>query len=164
VVAVVEDDLVLAEVAPDADGLGREAGDPGDLRPADRALLQQGEAALASVGASLGACRFREGLRGAMAYAQETNRYLNQEEPWKTRASDPAAAARSLYTAIGAIEALKLAFYPFLPFSSQRLHAILGHAEPIDANGWRTVLPVAGSALQQPEPLFKKLEPLEGAA
>ena len=138
--------------------------DPGDLRPADRALLQQGEAALASVGASLGACRFREGLRGAMAYAQETNRYLNQEEPWKTRARDPAAAARSLYTAIGAIEALKLAFYPFLPFSSQRLHAILGHAEPIDANGWRTVLPVAGSALQQPEPLFKKLEPLEGAA
>ena len=30
-VALVEDDLVLAEVAPDADGLGREAGDPGDL-------------------------------------------------------------------------------------------------------------------------------------
>ena len=82
---------------------------------------------LASVGESIAACRFREGLRTALAYAQETNRYLNQEEPWKTRESDPAAAARALYTALGAIEVLKLAFYPYLPFSSQQLHA---HARP----------------------------------
>ena len=138
--------------------------DPGELRPADRALLEQGETALASVGASIAACRFREGLRAALAYAQETNRYLNQEEPWKTRQSDPAAAARCLYTAIGAIEALKLAFYPFLPFSSRRLHALLGHTDAVDAAGWQTQPPVAGAALQEPEPLYKKLEPLEGAA
>jgi methionyl-tRNA synthetase len=139
-------------------GFGGKVPQPGELREADKALLDSGEQALASVAESLAACRFREALRTAMAYAQETNRYLNQEEPWKTRESDPPAAASSLYTAIGAIEVLKLAFYPFLPFSSQRLHEMLGHTGAIGAQGWNATLPVAGAQLQQPAPLFKKLE------
>jgi methionyl-tRNA synthetase len=132
--------------------------DPGTLRDNDKALLDGGATMLASAGESMAACRFREALRTAMAYAQETNRYLNQEEPWKTRERDPPAAARALYTAIGAIEALKLAFYPFLPFTSQRLHAMLGHDDAIGAKGWAVTVPVAGTPLQQPQPLFKKLE------
>jgi len=133
--------------------------DPGQLRAGDLALLRQGEEMLAGVGASIGACHFREGLRTAMAYAQETNRYLNQEEPWKTRETDPAGAARSLYTALGAIEALKLALYPYLPFSSQQLHLLLGDDGPMGGAGWQTALPVAGRALKEPAPLFKKLDP-----
>jgi methionyl-tRNA synthetase len=135
--------------------------DPGVLRDADKALLEAGAAALAAAGGSLAACRFREALRTAMAYAQEANRYLNHEEPWKTRESDPPAAARALYTAIGAIEALKLALYPFLPFTSQRLHVMLGHSDAIDAHGWNATLPVARTPLQPPQPLFKKLDPPE---
>jgi methionyl-tRNA synthetase len=138
--------------------------DPGTLRDADKALLDGGASMLASAGESLAACRFREALRTAMAYAQETNRYLNQEEPWKTRESDPPAAARALYTAIGAIEALKLAFYPFLPFTSQRLHAMLGHDDAIGVRGWSVTVPIAGTPLQQPQPLFKKLELPEAVA
>jgi methionyl-tRNA synthetase len=134
--------------------------DPGELQENDRTLLRQGEEMLASVGESIAACRFREGLRTALGYAQEANRYLNQEEPWKTRESDPAAAGRALYTALGAIEALKLALYPYLPFSSQRLHAMLGHDDNIDAGGWSVSLPAPGAALRQPEPLFKKLDPI----
>jgi methionyl-tRNA synthetase len=138
--------------------------DPGTLREPDQALLDSGQAALASIGESLAACRFREGLRAALAYAQEANRYLNQEEPWKTRESDPPAAARALYTAIGAIEVLKLAFYPYLPFTSQRLHAMLGHDDAIDAKGWTAAAPVAGTPLQPPEALYKKLDTPEPVA
>jgi methionyl-tRNA synthetase len=139
---------------------GGKVPDPGELRDTDRELLSGGEEMLAAVGQSIAACHFREGLRTAMAYAQETNRYLNQEEPWKTRESDPQAAARALYTAIGAIEALKLALYPYLPFSSQGLHALLGHDDGIDAGGWSARRPVAGQSLREPAPLFKKLDPL----
>ena len=134
--------------------------DPRELRESDEALIAQGEEALRSVGESLAACRFREGLRAALAYAQETNRYLNQEEPWRTRSTDPAAAARSLFTAVAAIEALKVAFYPFLPFSSQRLHAFLGHDDAVEDGGWRVRRPAPGAPLRQPEPLFRKLDPL----
>ena len=132
--------------------------DPGELRESDSALLSQGETALAAVGASIAACHFREGLRTALAYAQETNRYLNQEEPWRTRSTDPAAAGRSLYVALAAIETLKLALYPYVPFSSQRLHAMLGHDDAIEAAGWSVTPPKPGASLRPPEPLFKKLE------
>jgi len=142
----------------------RKVPDPGALREADQTLLDQGQEALAAVGEAIGACHFREGLRAALAYAQEANRYLNQEEPWKTRESDPPSAARALYTAIGAIEVLKLALYPYLPFTSQQLHEMLGHSGPVDAQGWIAVVPVAGTPLQKPEPLFKKLDAPEAVA
>ncbi len=132
---------------------------PGALTAADRELIARGEAALRSIGESLGAARFREGLRGALAYAQEANRYLNQEEPWKKRHDDAGASGRVLYTALAAIETLNVAFLPFIPFSSQRLHALLGHAGAIEEQGWSAVLPEPGAALQKPEPLFKKLDP-----
>ncbi len=131
---------------------------PGTLQPADEELLAQGQTALEAAGTALSACRFREGLRAAMAFAQETNRYLNQQEPWKTRESDPPAAARALYTALAAIEVLKVAFSPYLPFSSQRLHEMLGHDSEVEAQGWASVRPTPGAPLRQPEPLFKKLD------
>jgi methionyl-tRNA synthetase len=134
--------------------------EPGELREGDLALLRQGDEALTAVGASIGACEFRKGLRAAMDYAQETNRYLNQEEPWKTRETDPAAARRALYTAIGAIEVLKLALYPYLPFTAQRLHAMLGDDGTIEDQGWQALKPRPGASLMPPEPLFKKLEPV----
>jgi methionyl-tRNA synthetase len=143
---------------------GEKVPEPGTLQEADRTLLEQGQEALRAVGESIAACHFREGLRAALAYAQEANRYLNQEEPWKTRESDPPAAARALYTAIGAIEVLKVALYPYLPFTAQRLHAMLGHDGPVEATGWSAVVPVAGTPLQKPEPLFQKLDPPEPVA
>ena len=134
---------------------------PGVFNEADEALLDEGGRMLDAVGASIAACHFREGLRAALAYAQETNRYLNQEEPWKARESDPKSAARSLYTALGAIEALKVAFSPFLPFSSAKLHGMLGHDSTLESQGWSFQRPQAEMLLGVPEPLFKKLELIE---
>jgi methionyl-tRNA synthetase len=135
--------------------------EPGGLKESDEALLREGERALEEVGASIAACEFRRGLRRALDYAQLTNRYLDQEAPWKAlsegRRDD---AARALYTALAAIEALKLAFYPYLPFSSQELHTLLGHDGRVDSTGWQACRPEPGRALPEPRPLFKKLEPL----
>lgn len=132
--------------------------EPGTLRVSDEELLSQGAEALASVGASINACKFREGLRTALSFAQETNRYLNAEEPWNTRKTDMAATARSLYTALCAIEILKVAFYPYLPFSSEKLNELLGHTDRLDAGGWQSVRPIPGASMQEPVALFKKLE------
>jgi hypothetical protein len=38
---------------------------------------------------------------------------------------------------------------------------MLGHEGTIEAGGWRALRPVPGAPINQPEPLFKKLEPLE---
>jgi len=50
-----------------------------------------------------------------MTLAHEANRYLDGKAPWKAIKTDRQAAANSLYTAIGAISALKTMFSPFLP-------------------------------------------------
>ena len=133
---------------------------PGELDTQSRALLERAQVALDDVGESIALCRFRAGLLAAMGFAQETNRYLDDKAPWKAIRDDAQSAAMSLYTALGAINVLKVALYPYLPFTSERLHGHLGFEGEVAAGGWRVVVPPAGQSLREPEALFKKLEPL----
>jgi methionyl-tRNA synthetase len=98
----------------------------GELDSQSRALLDRAEATLKTVDGLLYRCHFREAMRSAMSLAQEANRYLDDKSPWKVIKQDRPAAAASLYTAIGVISELKTMLYPFLPFSSQKLHEYLG--------------------------------------
>ncbi len=133
--------------------------DPGELDDAARNLLSRAEAALAEAGEHIAACRFRAGLGAAMALAQEGNRYLDEEAPWRAISRDRQAAARALYVVIGVINTLKVILHPYLPFSSERLHASLGYEGVIQEAGWRFEVPPPGQHLLQPEALFKKLDP-----
>jgi methionyl-tRNA synthetase len=93
-----------------------------------------------------------------MALAQDVNRYLDDTAPWKMIKQDREAAGKSVYTAIGAISALKTLLYPFLPFTSQKLHNYLGFEGDVRDAGWQLQLPAAGQKLPQPQALFVKLE------
>ncbi|HEY3081628.1 MAG TPA: methionine--tRNA ligase [Chloroflexota bacterium] len=127
---------------------------PGPSRPADLALAEAAAASLPRVGALLAGCRFRDGLREALGLAREANRYLDARAPWK---EDDLACATTLHAALGAIETLKVAFAPFLPFSAARLHGLLGHDDPLEEQGWRPRQPRPGARLPRPEPLFRKI-------
>lgn len=48
--------------------------------------------------------------------------------------------------------------YPFLPFSSQKLHEFLGFAGNVADDGWQHRLPPPGQKLKLPQPLFTKLD------
>jgi methionyl-tRNA synthetase len=133
---------------------------PGELDLESRALLDRAKTALDEVGENISLCRFRAGLSTAMGFAQETNRYLDDKAPWKAIRDYPELAATSLYTALGAINALKVALHPYLPFTTEKLHGYLGFGGEIASGGWQAVVPPAGQALKEPEALFKKLEPL----
>ena len=133
--------------------------DPGELDSRSDKLIQLVEAKLTEVGEQLDGCHFRAGLSTAMSVAQEANRYLDETAPWKALPDDRTSAARSLYTVITAINGLKVAFWPYLPFSSERLHELLGYDAPITQEGWQLVRPIVGQALREPAPLFPKLDP-----
>ncbi len=94
-----------------------------------------------------------------MGLAQNTNRYLDETAPWKALPDDRPAAARSLYTVIAVINGLKVAFWPFLPFSCERLHGYLGFDTPITEDGWTMAQVPPGRQLREPAPLFTKLDP-----
>ena len=157
--------------------------DPGELRPDDLELLAAVEAGFESVGEHLEAVHLRAGLGEAMRLASEVNKYLDKSAPWFEVKTDKAAAAKSIYTALRAVDNLKIQLSPFLPFTCERLHHYLGYSEPLfgeqavkavtDDLGEHTVLRYApgrasgewtpstllpGQALQPPEPLFKKLD------
>jgi len=134
--------------------------DPGELDDAGRNLLARAEAALAETGKHIAACHFRAGLGSALALAQEANRYLDEQAPWRTISQDRQSAARALYVVIGVINTLKTALCPYLPFSSERLHRSLGYEGTVQGAGWRVEVPPPDQRLLRPEALFKKLDPI----
>ncbi len=131
---------------------------PGELDSPSQALIGKAEDALKGMDGLLYRCHFREAIRSAMSLAQEVNRYLDDKSPWKVIKEDKQAAADSLYVALYAISCLKTALYPFLPFSSQKLHEYLGFEGDVQDDGWKLHPPLAGQKLPEPKPLFTKLE------
>ncbi len=130
----------------------------GELDAPSRALLGKAAETLKIMDKLLYGCHFKEAIRVAMTLAQEANRYLDDKAPWKAIKESRAAAGTALNVAISVIAALRTAFYPFLPFSSQRLHEYLGFSGTVESAGWRLSSPAAGQALIEPKPLFTKLD------
>jgi len=156
---------------------------PGELRPADQEILASIEAGFDRVGALYTAVKLRAALAETLRLATEVNKYLDLAGPWFEIKNDKAAAATTIYTALCAIDSLKVLFAPVLPFTCEKLHTYLGYEAPLfgkpfvqtvsDSLGEHTVLRYdpalasgrwqpgriqPGQKLQPPAPLFKKLE------
>jgi methionyl-tRNA synthetase len=157
--------------------------EPGELRPADLEILATVDAGFATVAEHLDAVRLRAGLGEAFRLAGEVNKYLDRAAPWAEVKTGKAAAAKTIYTALRAIDSLKILLAPFLPFTCEKLHSYLGYQLPLfgeqfvesveDELGEHQVLRYrpdgasgrwlpsrlpAGQPLGQSAPLFKKLE------
>jgi methionyl-tRNA synthetase len=158
--------------------------DVNSLREIDKQLLETIENGFDSVGAELEAVHLRSALGEAMKLATAVNQYIDQTSPWSEVKKDKAEAARSIYTALRAIDSLKVLFAPFLPFTSEKLNQYLGYDTPLfgeqyieeveDSLGvhnvlryrpptdpepkWKPSQLQPNQALRQPGPLFKKLE------
>ena len=157
--------------------------EPGELGSEDQKLLQVIEGGFETIGAHLEAVQIRAALQEAMRLAREANGYLDRAPWFKVIDEDKQAAARTVYTALRAVDSLKVLFAPFLPFSSEKLHSALGYEghlfgdqrietyqeetrshsaliyEAADAIGrWEPSELPAGQSLTKPKPLYKKLD------
>jgi len=131
---------------------------PGDLDNESQVLLDKARQTLTTMDGLISQCYFKDAIKVAMVLAQEANRYLDQKAPWKTIKQDKPGAGTSLYVTISVLSCLRTVFYPFLPFSSQKLHEYLGFPGNVQDNGWNFVLPPPGQKLVSPLPLFTKLD------
>src|SRR6266508_1922787 len=104
-----------------------EAPEPGELSEADRGLLAVVEAGFETVGNLIATARFKAALSEALRLSDLANKYVSDQEPWKLVKGDRDRAATVLYVALRAVDSLKVLFTPFLPFSSQKLHELLGY-------------------------------------
>jgi methionyl-tRNA synthetase len=158
--------------------------EPGPLTEGDRALLDAVEHAFDTVGEHIENARFRAALGECMATSALANQYLSDQAPWALVKTDRGRAGTVLYVALSAVDSLKTLFTPFLPFSSQALHELLGYegwiAGPLErrtvqegdgstheiltgdyaswVGSWASSELPAGQALREPRPLFRKLD------
>jgi len=158
---------------------------PGELTARDRETLEAVEAGFESVGTLIEQARFRAALAEAMRLSSLGNQYVDHEAPWAVIKEDRDRAATILHVALRLVDTLKVIFTPFLPFSSQKLHDLLGYdgwlAGPLEfreieeedgekhtiltgdysswMGRWEPSELQAGQKLREPEPLFRKLDP-----
>jgi methionyl-tRNA synthetase len=151
---------------------------PGELTATDEALIKEAEGALDYVAQQLEQARFQNALKHAMTIAGRVNVYLGTEQPWQTIKVDRERAGTVLYVALRCVDNLKTMLAPFLPFSSQRLHEMLGYEDVIapqpkvvdvgthrvitgkydESDRWQPSQLEPGRKLPAPEPLFKRLD------
>ncbi|HEX6383864.1 MAG TPA: methionine--tRNA ligase, partial [Anaerolineae bacterium] len=135
------------------------------------------------VGALLEGVKLRAALGEAMGLARAVNAYLEQAPWYGVIGTDREAAATTVYTALREIDSLKVLLAPFVPFSSETLHGILGYERPLfgrqeivrydessrshevlvydgsEASGrWEPSRLGPGQRLERPLALFKKLD------
>jgi len=155
----------------------------GELPERDRAIIAEVQQGFETIGALLDQVKLRGALQEAMTLTQNVNAWLAEREPWKAYKSNPEDAACSVYAALQCINDLKTLFAPFLPFSSQQVHAFLGfdgqlfgdlvieeyHEENRSHKGlvykpekqsgvWAAQELPQGQALREPQALFVKLD------
>ena len=159
--------------------------EPGELQEADRAVMGEVEGGFESVGKLIERAKFRAALAETMRLASVVNQYVSEQAPWAAMNDDRDRAGTVLYAVLRSVDNLKLLFTPFLPFSSQTLHELLGYDDVIagplrfeeieeegglphvvltgDYGTWAgrwepTELP-PGQVLRAPRPLYTKLDP-----
>jgi methionyl-tRNA synthetase len=158
---------------------------PGELTAADRELLEAIEAGFEAVGSRIDQMRFKAALAEAMRLAALVNAYVNDQAPWTLIKSDRERAATVVYVCLRCIDGLKTLLTPFLPFTSQAVHEMLGYegyiAGPLEfrdvteddgsvhatltgdyeswVGSWEPSELSPGQRLLEPAPLFKKLDP-----
>ncbi len=76
---------------------------------------------------------FREAVSKTMDIARKANRFLTQNEPWKLIKSDRDAAAKIMSVSLNLCHTLALLFYPVIPETCNRIHAMLGFEGTIES-------------------------------
>ncbi len=160
--------------------------EPGELLGVDHEVLEASRQAFGTVGELLGRSQLKAAVNEAMRLVGEANKYLSDQAPWQLK--DEAEHARRdtvLHVALQLVDDAKALLTPFLPESSDKVHAMLGgtgtwagqpelrEVEDLDGGPSYPVLmgdyrteavwasrPIRpGAPIAPPTPLFAKLDP-----
>jgi len=106
---------------------------------------------------SLDAYKFRQGLQAVMDMARLGNRYLTEQEPWKSIKTDEAGAREALHNCLVLIAHIATGLQPFLPGTAKKILAMLNW--PKDTIGFDEEAVFAdGHQLAPASLLFEKVE------
>lgn len=129
----------------------------GELQEIDKNMLKFIEDHPKKVSNLIERYKIKDAVFEMMGLAREGNKYFNDSEPWKSVKTDKAKCATTLNICLQAIYTLAEMFSPVIPFTSDKIFAMLGK----EKTGWfesgKTNLE-AGHQLNKPQILFTKIE------
>lgn len=138
---------------------------PSNFTEIDEQTLSELKAYPSVIASSLERYRFREAQGELMNVARLGNKYLADEEPWKTIKTDEERTKTVMYVALQIASALAVLSEPFLPFSSEKLKNMLNiHSNAVETSlKWEdissgTELLTPGHKVNKAELLFSKIE------
>jgi len=132
--------------------------EPGMLNDEDNKTLAEIINLKGLVEKSIDTFRFREALKEAMDLARLGNKYLADQEPWKTFKKDTERTKSIMYVSSQIAANLTIMMEPFLPFSMNKLRSLIN----LEKHDWCdlgiTDLLKPGHQMNTPELLFEKIE------
>jgi methionyl-tRNA synthetase len=102
--------------------------EPSSLLPHEEEILDKLKLFPSIIGDAIERYRFREAQQELMNIARLGNKYLADEEPWKTIKTDEERTKTVMYVALQIASALSVLSEPFIPYTSEKLRNIL-HTE-----------------------------------
>ncbi len=139
--------------------------EPSDFNDVDEQTLATLKTYPEVIASSIEKYRFREAQAELMNVARLGNKYLADEEPWKTIKTDEERTKTVMYVALQIASALAILSEPFLPFTSNKLKGMLGVIpnEGEESLSWNSVsekteLVKPGHTIAESELLFSKIE------
>ena len=124
----------------------------------EQALAREVAAYPGRIGRQIEQYRFREALLEMMNLARLANKYLTDQEPWKTHKTDPERTRVVLNTALQVVANLSILGEPFLPHAMARLQKAYGLESVCWEAAGRMDLLAPGLKLEKPAMLFKKID------
>ncbi len=113
----------------------------------------------AGIAEKLERAELRDAFRQAFEIADLANKRFQDGEPWKTRTSDPAAAASLIRDLCYVLRDLAVIIHPYMPRAAERLAGFFGKTVGKDGLSWASLGELSGlERVGQPEVLFAKLE------
>ncbi len=133
----------------------------GTREPVDTEQLDRCKAAVAAVGDELERCRFKAALAKVMQLARDANGYFDATAPFRSRKTDMEACGRAINVCLQTARTLTTLMAPFLPVSARKCITMLRLDDSALAWSGATDPLADGTALGEPQLLFKKLDPKE---
>ncbi len=158
----------------------------GELTDGDRALLDLVESRFGTVGELIARHRQKAAVGEAMRAVAEVNKYVSDSEPWKLKGEQERERLGTiLHVVAQCVWDLNTILSPFLPFSANAVHTVLGGTgvvqpmpelrEVDDLDGgpgypiitgdyagaapWHRTAIEVGTPISKPAPVFTKLDP-----
>jgi len=128
----------------------------GELTDADKAILDQATAALATARKAMAEQGIHHALAAIFAVVAEANRYFAAQEPWALKKTDPARMETVLWTTAEVIRRVGIMCQPFIPASAAKLLDLLAVTDRDFVHVDAAHALVSGAALPVPQPVFPR--------